>query len=134
MGQTATNFNYVFCDGPNCKKAVNIEISNPDSTAKTLADNPWLKSPRGVTAGTKRVMTPQGPQDVPQQFLFCSDVCLVEAATAGMFISEIEKKIIAPEGNADQAIKNAAAQSAAVAAADKALRNGEGARIQVAQR
>lgn len=79
-------------------------------------------------------MTPQGPQDVPNQFLFCSDVCLVEAATAGMFISDAERMIIPPTGNPKQAILDAAAQKAAVDAADAALRNGEGARIQIAQK
>lgn len=132
MSQSTTSFNYVYCDGPNCKKAVNIEVSNPEATAKALEANPWLKSPRGVTAGSHTVMTPQGPQVVPNQFLFCSDICLVDAATAGMFISEAEKLIIAPAGNGEAAVRQEAARQAAINAADKALRNGEGARIQVA--
>lgn len=134
MGQTASSFNYVSCDGPNCKKAVMLETSNPESVAKALAENPWLKSPRGVTAGSKRTMTPQGPQDVPNQFIFCSDTCLVDAAGAGMFISEAEKKIIAPEGSPDGAIKQAAQQAAAVAAADQAMREGKDVKIQIATR
>lgn len=136
-----SQFRFITCDGPKCKKeGVLLETSDAEKTKKVLDENPWLKSPRGVTAGSKKniVMTPAGPQvqETPNQFFFCSDTCLVDAATAGMFISESERKIIPPDSNLspEAAIKNAAAAKAAVDAADEALRNGRDVKIQIAQK
>ena len=134
-----SQFRFVTCDGPKCtKEGVLLETTDAEKTKKVMAENPWLNSPRVVTAGAKKtvVMTPQGPQvqETPNNFLFCSDTCLVDAAAAGMFISEAEKKIIAPEGSPESAMKNAAAQKAAVDAADAAIRKGQDVKIQVTQR
>lgn len=138
---TDSQFRFVTCDGPKCKKeGVLLETSNAEKTKKILDENPWLKSPRGVTAGSKKtiIMTPQGPQvqETPNQFIFCSDTCLIEAATAGMFISEAERTIIPPDNNLspEAQIKQAAAAKAAVDAADEALRKGQDVKISVAQR
>lgn len=138
---TDSQYRFITCDGPKCKKeGVLLETSNGEKTKKVMDENPWLKSPRVVTAGSKKniVMTPQGPQiqETPNNFLFCSDTCLVDAATAGMFISESEQKIIPPDSNLspETAIKNAAAAKAAVDAADEALRKGKDVKISIAAR
>jgi hypothetical protein len=138
---TDSQFRFVTCDGPKCKKeGVLLEVSNPEKANKVMDENPWMKHPRVVTAGTKKnvVMTPQGPQiqETPNNFVFCSDTCVVEAATAGMFISDAEKTIIPPDNNMspEAAIKKAAADKAAVDAADAALRKGRDVKIQVSPR
>jgi hypothetical protein len=136
-----SQFRFITCDGPKCKKeGILLETSDAEKTKKVMDENPWLKSPRVVTAGSKKniVMTAQGPQvqETPNNYLFCSDTCLVDAAAAGMFISEAERKIIPPDNNMspEAAIKKAAADKAAVDAADAALRKGEDVRIKVATR
>lgn len=138
---TDSQFRFITCDGPKCKKeGVLLEVSDAEKTKKVMDENPWLKSPRAVTAGTKKnvVMTPAGPQvqEIPNNYLFCSDVCLVDAATAGMFISEAEKKIITPDSNVspEVAIRQAAAGKAAVDAADAALRKGQDVQIKISPR
>lgn len=131
---TDSQFRFVQCDGPKCtKQGVLIETSDAEKTKKVMSENPWMNSPRVVTAGSKIQMTPQGPQQVPQQFLFCSDTCLVDAASAGMFISQAERMITLPDGSPDSAMRTAAQQKATLDAADAALRKGESVKIQVAR-
>lgn len=114
-------FQALTCDGPGCDKSEVIEASDAVSTAKIIEQNPWIKNHRIVQTMSKR--DPQTNQ--PVMYQFCSDVCLVKAATAGMFVPTEEKKIETPVGNGNAQIHEALAAKAREKAADAALRNGE---------
>lgn len=115
MSVSVSVFQTIACDGPKCGKAEVLETMPSGQPVpamqKLLAETPWLTSNRQVISGGK-------------QFLFCSDVCLVNAATAGMFIPEEEKKVAAVDGNGNAQIRAALADKARTAAADAALRSG----------
>lgn len=89
-------FQALTCDGPGCDKSEVIEASDAVSTAKIIEQNPWIKNHRIVQTMSKR--DPQTNQ--PVMYQFCSDVCLVKAATAGMFVPTEEKKIETPVATA----------------------------------
>jgi hypothetical protein len=128
MPMTDSVFRTISCDGPKCDKVEVMEAnsSNPEDQVrikaavdKKVAETPWLQAPRVVQAAGK-------------VFLFCSDTCLVNAATAGMFIPAEEKKIISPEGNINAQIKAALEAKLREKAADAALRSG--APVQISQK
>lgn len=115
MSVTVSVFQTLSCDGPKCDKSELLEtLPNGQpvpETQKKIDTTPWIKHHRQVVASGK-------------QFVFCSDTCLVNAATAGMFIPEEEKQIINPEGNANALIRAALEAKAREKAADAALRSG----------
>ncbi len=121
MPMTDSVFRTISCDGPKCTKTAELlEVNSSDQEQqpgikaildKKLKDTPWLQSPRVVQAAGK-------------QFLFCSDPCLVDAASVGMFIPPEEKKIFEPAGNATSQIRAALEEKTRAAAADAALRAG----------
>jgi hypothetical protein len=128
MPMTDSVFRTISCDGPKCDKVEVMEAnsSNPEDQArikeavdKKVAETPWLQAPRVVQAAGK-------------VFLFCSDTCLVNAATAGMFIPAEQKRIISPEGNINAQIKAALEAKLREKAADEALRTG--APVQISQK
>jgi hypothetical protein len=109
------SYQTVSCDGPNCKKTATYEAS-PQGYAKSLEENPWLFTARGVTAA--------GPDEKgqPRQFSYCSDACEVNAITAGTH-NALQKKVI-DIAVGSTALKQAAEQAARQQAADKAIREG----------
>jgi hypothetical protein len=121
MPMTDSVFRTISCDGPKCTKSAELlEVTSSNQEQQPgikaaldqkLKETPWLQSPRVVQAAGK-------------QFLFCSDPCLVDAASAGMFVPEEEKKILTPTGNATAQIRAALEGKAREAAADAALRSG----------
>jgi hypothetical protein len=117
MSTQNTTFQTLSCDGPNCKNSAVIEASDPAAVAKALTENPWIKVLRTVISSER--LNAQGQ---PVQYNFCSDVCLVNAATARMFD---EQKIVTPTGNANAQIKAALEAKAREQAADAALRQGQ---------
>jgi hypothetical protein len=117
MSTQNTTFQTVACDGPNCKNSAVIEATDQAAVAKALTENPWLKVLRTVISAEKR-----GPDGQPIQYNFCSDVCMVNGATARMFD---EQKILTPAaGSANAQIKAALEAKAKENAADAALRAG----------
>jgi hypothetical protein len=124
MSTTQSTFQTVTCDGPNCKKSELLEVTDQAAIAKKVTENPWLKNLRNVLSAGKR-----GADGQPIQYNFCSDTCLVDAATAGLFIPDEEKKIIPPDGNANAQIRQMLEEKARTAAADVALRRGDNIQI-----
>ena len=121
MAISQSVFQTLSCDGPGCNKSEVIEASDAVSTTKLLEENPWIKNHRIVQTMSKR----DPATNQPVVFHFCSDVCLVNAATAGMFVPTEEKKVELPVGTGNAQIREALAARAREKAADQALRNGD---------
>jgi hypothetical protein len=112
-------FRTISCNGPGCDKKVTFNQTDKAESEKVIVDNPWLKTARFVQAAG-------------QNFVYCSDPCEVSAVAEGVHNPQ-EKNIIAtPSGDSQAAIREAAAQAALKAETDRALRNGESVKIQVA--
>jgi hypothetical protein len=122
-----TVYQAIKCDGPKCTKNEIIEVSDPVAAKKVLDENPWVKNHRIVQTMSKR-----GPDGQPVMFHFCSDTCLVNGATAGLFVPDEEKKIVPIEGNGNAQIREALLAKARENAADAALRSG--APVQISQK
>lgn len=103
------------CDAPNCGKEVIFDRKDEQTT---FADpsNVWLKS-------TRVVQTADG-----RNLVYCSDACTVEGVGTGKLnVPEAPKVAVANPAQAEAAGKLAAAR----AQAEKAIREGQPANIQI---
>lgn len=93
-----------------CKKTVTYE--HPKELAATVEASPWLKTLRFVQTSDNRT------------FLYCSDLCNVEAVGTGVLNLKEQPKVAIPQGGAQAQIAAAAAAAARQAEANKALKEG----------
>ncbi len=108
----------ITCNAPGCKNTITFDVKDGQ---KITESTPWLKSARVVQTGDGR------------NLVYCSDPCEVAGITEGWHAVAEKKMIATPEGDAQAAIRAAAAAKAAAQETDAALRNGQPVKIQVAQ-
>jgi hypothetical protein len=103
------------CDAPECGKEVIFDRKDEQATFSD-PNNAWLKS-------TRVVQTADG-----RNLVYCSDACTVNGvATGKLNLPEAPKVVTASPAQAEAAAKLAAAR----AQAEKAIREGQPANIQI---
>jgi hypothetical protein len=110
LSTLSVTFITITCDGA-CGKSVTF-AQTQEEERQAVKDNPWMNTVRVLQSKDKR------------QFLYCSDQCEIEAASAGNH-NPLEEKKIATSVNQSQI--DFAARAAHIAAeANKAMKSGSG--------
>ncbi len=105
----------ISCDAPECNKAVLYDRKDEKATFEN-PENVWLRGSRVVQSADGRNLT------------YCSDICEIEGVKTGKHNIQEPPKVV--QGNA--AAIAAAAQAAANAkSVDKAIRDGQSAKVQL---
>ncbi len=113
-------FNTITCDAPECDKTITFEVTQNGIDPAVIEANPWMKTNSVVSTADNRV------------FSFCSTLCLVKAASAGLF-DPVEPKQVQPvQGSGIAAVAAAAAEARRKAQADQNIRDGKPAQVQIA--
>lgn len=117
-----SQFRTVTCNGPQCTKTVTFNIQEKDKAKAeaVMADNPWLK--------TMRIVQAHG-----ENFVYCSDECEVNNVAQGLHNPPEERKIVSIDGGGNMQIRQAAAEAAAAAEAERAIKAGESFKATVKQ-
>jgi hypothetical protein len=119
MGLTQTVYQTVTCNGPNCTKTVTFAAAE-EQVELAKPENAWVATARVVT-DLKQNPNPQAPKRV---FIYCSDICEIEATQAGMHNPPEAKRLITFSGNPGQ-VAAAAAAAKKAEEATKALKAGQ---------
>ncbi len=104
----------VKCELPTCENNISFDQV---SKAQALENTPWLRGYRSVQTGDGRSIG------------YCSDICEVKGIESGKHNTPDVPKIV-PAGNA-AAVAAAAQAAAAAKSADKAIREGQPAKVQL---
>jgi hypothetical protein len=116
MGVINQAFRTVTCDGPICENTVTFDATTNGIPVEVMDANPWLKTNRVIQRADGKM------------FSYCSDTCEVNNVATGEHNSP-EPQSVAPVSGGAAAIAAAAAAARQRQQADKAIREGQPAKV-----
>ena len=121
MSIIQTNYVTFSCNGPGCAKTMTFEATpQGQALALTNPDNAWLRTSRRVLS-----LLPLPGQQQPLEFLYCSDICEVQAVGTGAHNLPEPKRIVEAASN-PASVALAAEAAKRVSEATTALKAGSG--------